>query len=128
MQMDTIQSQNPPVFNISKMITNQGIQTYTMQPHNPPEFNTETTTNGIDTHSTEMGYDNEHQRMADQEMVDREMADDEMADQEMADQGMADQEMADQEMADLGMELQHQEMEDHKGRYLCAVDLYFITE
>jgi len=26
------------------------------------------------------------------------------------------------------MELQHQEMEDHKGRYLCAVDLYFITE
>jgi hypothetical protein len=108
MQIDTIISQNPPEFNNSEMITDQGVQMDTMQPHNPPEFNTETTTNGIDTHTTEMGYDNEHQGMADQEM--------------------ADQEMADQEMADLGMELQDQEMEDQEGRHLCAVDLYFITE
>jgi hypothetical protein len=90
------------------MITDQGVQTDTMQPHNPPEFNTETTTNGIDTHTTDMGYDNEHQGMADQEM--------------------ADLEMADLEMADLGMELQDQEMEDQEGRHLCAVDLYFISE
>jgi hypothetical protein len=118
MQTDTIESQNPPELNNSEMITDQGVQTDTRQPHNTPEFNTETTTNGIDTHTTEMGYDNEHQGMADQEM----------ADQEMADQEMADQEMADQEMADLGMELQDQEMEDQEGRHLCAIDLYFITE
>jgi len=113
MQTDTIESQNPPEFNNSEMITDQGVQTDTIQPHNPPEFNTETTTNCIDTHTTELGYDNEHQGMADQGMTDQEMA---------------DQEMADQEMADLGMELQDQEMEDQDGRHLCAVDLYFITE
>ena len=98
MQTETIESQNPPEFNNSEMITDQGVQTDTMQPHNPPEFNTETTTNGIHTHTTEMGYDNEHQGMADQEM------------------------------ADLGIELPHQEMEDQEGRHLCAVDHYFITE
>ena len=98
-----MESQNPPLFNNSKIITDQRVQMYTMQPHNPPEFNTETTPNGIDTHTTDMWYDNEHQ-------------------------GMADQEMADQEMADLGMELQDQEMENQEGRYLCAINLYFITE
>jgi hypothetical protein len=97
MHTDTIESWTPPEFHNSEMITDQGVQTDTMQPHNPPEFNTETTTNGIDTHTTELGYDNEHQGIADQEM---------------ADQEMADQEMADQEMVDLGMELQDQEMED----------------
>jgi hypothetical protein len=107
MQMDTIESQNPPEFNNCEMITDQGVQTETMQPHNPPEFNTETPTNGIDTHATEMGYDNGQQWMADQKM--------------------ADQDMADQEMADLGMELQHQEMEDQEGRHQCAVNHYFIT-
>jgi hypothetical protein len=108
MQTDTILSQNPPEFNNSQMITNQGVQTDTMQPHSPTEFNTETITNGIDTQKKEIGYDNEHQGMADQDV--------------------ADQEMADQEMADLGMELQDQQMEDQEGRHLCAVDLYFITE
>jgi hypothetical protein len=103
MQMDAIESQNPPEFNNSEMIADQGVQMETMQPHNPPEFNPETTTNGVATHTTEMGYDNEQQ-------------------------GMADQEMADQEIADRGMELQDQEMEDQEGRHLCAVDLYFMTE
>jgi hypothetical protein len=122
MQTDTIESQKPPEFNNSEMITDQGVQTDTMQTHNPPEFHTEITTNGIDSHTTEIGYDNEHQgmanqvmayqEMADQEMGDQEMADKEMADQEMANQEMADQEMADQEMADLVMELQDHEMED----------------
>jgi hypothetical protein len=108
MQTDTIESQNPPEFNNSKMITDQGVQTDTMQPHNPPEFNSETNTNGIATHATEMGYDNGYHGKADQEM--------------------ADNEMADQEMANPGMELQDQAMEDQQGRHQCAVNLYFITE
>jgi len=89
MQTDTIESQNPPEFNNCEMITDQRVQTDTMQPHNLPEFNTETTTNGINTNTTEMRYDNEHQGMAYQEMADQEMADQEMVDQEMADQEMA---------------------------------------
>jgi len=113
MQTDTIKSQNPREFNNSEMITNQGVQMATMQPHNPSKFNTETTTNVIDTHATEMWYDKAYQGMADQEMTD---------------QKMADQDIADLEMADLGMELPDQEMENQEGRHQCAIDLYCFTE
>jgi len=85
MQMNTIESPNPPEFNNTEMITDQGVQTDTMQPHNSLTLNTNTTPNGIDTHATEMGNNNGHQGMMDQEM--------------------ADQDTADQEMADLGIEL-----------------------
>jgi hypothetical protein len=70
----------------------------TMQFYNPPKFNTKPSNNGIDTDTTEMVYDNEHQWMADQQMP------------------------------ELGIELQDQAMEEQVDRHLCAVDHYIITD